>query len=220
MGQGLSTTTSWGGPQHCLAPSQTLDMTPPPHPSPAPSSLGDRDRLAELNQIPPPSRPPTLAWPWGAQWPRAPPAHVPGPGCFVILPSRASSGKIFEECSNYLRSAREASLGPLVQEVTGQIPGREAPGPHAHPLLCPRQPLPRVARGWPRTCQPQMSRKRLSVLEPSRAPGGRVGVRDAWWPRCSCLSNADKNVFQVRDHSADHHSPRARHQQGLHSLPR
>ena len=214
-----------GGPQQCLAPSQTLDMTPPPpFPSPAPSCLGGRDRLAELNQIPPPSRPPTLAWPPGSQRPRAPPAHAPGPGRFVILPSRASSGKVFEECSNYLRSAREASLGPLVQEVTGQIPGREAPGPHAHPRLRPRQPLPQVARGWPRTSQPQISRKRFSFLEPSRALRGRVGARDSWWPQCSCLSNADKNVFRVRGHSADplgpHHSPRAWHQQGPHSLPR
>ena len=213
-----------GGPQQCLAPSQTLDMTPPSLPQPCPQLPGRQGQAGRAEPDPASLQAPSSGLAPGAQRPRAPPAHAPGPGRFVILPSRASSGKVFEECSNYLRSAREASLGPLVQEVTGQIPGREAPGPHAHPRLRPRQPLPQVARGWPRTSQPQISRKRFSFLEPSRAPRGRVGVRDSWWPQCSCLSNADKNVFRVRGHSADplgpHHSPRARHQQGPHSLPR
>ena len=107
---------------------------------------------------------PSLALAPAAQLPTAPAAHAPGPGRFIILPSRASSGKIFEECSNYLRSAREAGLGPLVQEVTGQIPGKMAAGPHAHP---PR-PTPHVPPASPsggrgaRASQPQVGRKGLS----------------------------------------------------------
>lgn len=136
-----------------------LGHDPPPFPSPAPRTLGGRDRLAELNQIPPPSRPPTLAWPWGAQQPRAPPAHAPSPGRFVILPSRASSGKIFEECSNYLRSAREVSLGPLVQEVTGQITWEGGTWPPRPPTAASPPASPSggqgLAQNFPATDEPE-----------------------------------------------------------------
>lgn len=140
----------------------------------------------------PACRPPSVARPW--------PPSCPGllqptllAGRFVILPPQASSGKIFEECSNYLRSAREASWGPLVQEVTPQIPGRAAPGPHAHPRLRPCQPLPQVGRSWPRTLQPQMAWKRLSTSSGAQqGPVGRVGGRGARWSQCSCLSNGTR----------------------------
>lgn len=52
----------------------------------------------------PPAGPPSLALALAlaARRPSVPPAHAPGPGRFVMLPSRASSSEVFEECSNYL----------------------------------------------------------------------------------------------------------------------
>lgn len=72
-----------------------------------------------------------------------------------------------------------------------------------------------MAQNFPATDEPEEA---LSSGA-QEGPRGRVGVRDAWWLRRSCLSNVDKDVFRVREHSADHHRPRAWYQQGLHSLP-
>ena len=178
-----------------------------PHPAPAPREVGTG--WPGLGRIP--------VSLWGPIPGPGLAAHAPGPGRFITLPSRASSGKIFEECSNYLRSAREAGLGPLVQEVTWQIPGKMAAGPHAHLKWVPTS----VSLRWAGVGPALPGRGSSPAPEPS-SPAGQRPV----WPQCSHTSNGDKNVCQVWGHSADHapppshhHSARAWDQQGPRSLP-
>lgn len=183
-------------PQAMSSPGQESPTQPSTHPSPelaldlkaqpSPGVLGGGDRLARPGPHPlSPSEAPSPALVPAAQLPRAPAAHAPGPGRFLILPSRASSGKIFEECSNYLRSAREAGLGPLVQEVTPQTPGKMAAGPHAHPPHVP----PIVSIRWTGVSPElpsdrQVARGSFPSSRASSSPGGATAGGGLSAPAC------------------------------------